>query len=382
MNLIEVFRDKARLLSKNFSREKLREEVFSTSEWSVIPSKEKKFSDYMSINIIGSRSEKPNACLEKLPNGNFDYVGPYKTKSHLVDNRSAKKPKADSSRSYPKQGADDHPYGHIIKYASNISSNEQIPGLCRFLEGEYDCIAGFIRKLFQLECLDPIPVILKKETPCETFENSDDFISRKIKEAVDKQGRNITEEAILKIMKKRTVTFPVLGRYFPRSDENDSCEHIEIYYLNTNCSCENEYFATLSGVLAHEFAHHAHWSMLKKIHASSAFYEKTWNARAVKESIADFSCFLWLVSSDKSNGKAKNAEKLYNSWEEWLGSSWPYAEAMRYFYVNMTWCSPKFYGFEARFSKVPDYYEEMLKKLRQVIFISTDMNIAYNELRL
>ena len=98
--------------------------------------------------------------------------------------------------------------------------------------------------------------------------------------------------------------------------------------------------------------------------------------------LADFSCFLWLVSSDKSNGKAKNAEKLYNSWEEWLGSSWPYAEAMRYFYVNMTWCSPKFYGFEARFSKVPDYYEEMLKKLRQVIFISTDMNIAYNELRL
>lgn len=376
MSLIDVFRNKARSLSKNFSRTDLKNEVFSTPEWRNV--KGKIFSVYVSINTIGAVSAKPNACLKKLPSGNYDYVDPNNIPARPAVKKVSKKARNRLSRSYPNQGPDEC-YGRYVQYDYVITPSEQIPGLCMYLESEYERILAFVYTLFNVNNLERIPIILKKKKPCDTVENSDDFIAKKIKEAIDKQGENISQETILGILKKRTAAFPILGMYF--SGNTDREPHIEIYYLNTNCSNQEEYFATLSGTLAHEFAHHAHCCYLENVCKKSVFSENTWNAKAVKESIADFSSFLWLISSDNNDRKAECAEHRYNSWNEWFGSSWPYAEALWYFYVNLTWHSPKFYGLNAGGAKVPAYYAEMVEKLRLVIRISTDMNNAYDELR-
>lgn len=234
----------------------------------------------------------------------------------------------------PVEGSD-HP-SMLIRYANNVQAEIQVPGLCQYLEGEYECIVGFARHLLSnhrdaLE-FEQIPVILKKERESRVYENSDEYVKEKINQLIA-QGVSVTTEDVSRILRTNS---RLLGKFVEKPEP-----HIEIYYRQFKAPSFEEYAACVAQTLAHEYAHFLEYSYCRRQGVNPFTDER------VSEALADFFGFLFSLNCHKLYAAPEYlqaAEKKYVAWQKHIGSSWPYANALHFCRVG---------GKELKF--VPDY---------------------------
>ena len=259
----------------------------------------------------------------------------------------------------PEQGPDqetDH-----ITYKKTVTPDQQIPGLCDFLEQEYECILGFARGIVGnwIDTLHPrrIPVELSKDCPAEIYLNTDEYVTRKINELV-KQNKKITVKETKKILRHET---PILGLFF-----EVPYPHIEIYYRQIESSCWEEYKAKIAQVLAHEYMHYLEFARCRE-HSVDPFFDKR-----LSEGMADFFGVLYSIKRAKAYDP-EIAEKRYDAWVEHFGGNWPYANAL-YFYK----AGKKKMGFSTVFADYVSF--GCTQKLMGVFNIIHDSFTAYDRM--
>lgn len=268
----------------------------------------------------------------------------------------------------PQTGADDN--GYYIRYAEDIEDNEKIPGLCRYLEGEYEMILAFVRKLIGDRVCDynRIPVVLSKELPTEQYLLS----SEEKAKMIDFKYRNGYKPSIKeseKIIDKDSITFPVFGRYFGFGADRNNDPYIVLYYKNFGTDDLELYKAKIAQTLAHEYMHHIH-----NLIAKDTFNGKGKYTEAVEEAVADFFGVLYSIWSHKNDKKIEVALDRYNTWVDYFGSNWPYANALWFLFDGDNLLD---------FSDQFDYYVNncATSKFTEVVFESkNDMKKAYSVL--
>ena len=256
---------------------------------------------------------------------------------------------------FPFYGPDED--GYWIRYNDDVEMNERVPGLCRFLESHYERIVAHARNLFNGNEAQMIPVILSKEKPTDKIEND---IVKWLKTLVNLYGRDLTEKQIQSVINNEIMIMPILGHFiYDDKDRFDGRPYIKIYYQNTDINNIDEYFAEMVMVLAHEYFHYYHYEYVTKIKFKGTNYED----KHVKESLADFFAYHYLINSNYSNGKFITiADKRYLFWENYFGSSVPYADALRYFISKNNIDYPKVYKvFEKSRVSMKNAYKELAK---------------------
>lgn len=258
----------------------------------------------------------------------------------------------------PKQGRDQET--QRIRYENNVTQEEQVPGLCIFLENEYECILGFARTLFGdwVDTLHPrrIPVILKKECPAKVYRNSDEYVTQKINELV-KQNKTINTEEIAEILRYE---MRVAG-YFIQAPE----PHIEIFFRQFDAKCWEDYASQIAQVLAHEYLHYLHYAYAK---------EKFSDAEAgLKEALADFFGVLYSINCGDKYALEVAANR-YDLWKKREGSGWPYADALWFYRVH---------GNEMEYSSNYSDYEcfGCIGKFVQIFGSTRHPDCAYKDLK-
>lgn len=268
----------------------------------------------------------------------------------------------------PQTGMDEN--GYFIRYADDVEDMEKVPGLCYYLEGEYEMILVFARKLFGDRVCDynRIPVVLSKELPTEQYRLS----SEEKAKMIDFKYRNGHKPSIKeseKIIDKDSITFPVLGRYFGLKADGNNDPYIVLYYKNFG-TCDLElYKAKIDQTLAHEYMHYTH-----NLIAKDTFNGKGKHTEAVKEAVADFFGVLYSVWSHKNDKKIEAALDRFNTWVDYFGSNWPYSNAL-WFLLD----GDDLFAFSDQF----DYYvnNDATRKFIKVVFESkNDKKTAYSVL--
>ena len=228
---------------------------------------------------------------------------------------------------------DDYDCG-LVHYADGIPQGKRVPGLAEYLNKRYPAIRDFLVNIFKEYLREPleenwerscIPVILKKNRPCKSYP----FDSRAwALRQWELSGHNLTAQEIIDILKQTSKESRVLGKYIHGDSPWES--HIEIYYNNVYMTDIDEYFTLLEGVLAHEYTHFLH-----HVYLGRSFVAHTSLATIIKESVADFASYLYLIDRayDRANAAKVASDKL-SGWIENFGSGWPYAEAYWFFYIN------------------------------------------------
>jgi len=287
-----------------------------------------------------------------------------------------------------------------VFYAENVAETEKLPGLINFVLEEYSQILRFYQTLNSefghLTCgdlpairqLPRIPVILRKECPTEDYRESDEWIAQKIADLVQQKNRAVSEADILEVLKMKNHTERICGIYYHRGcpasvliDANsrssevfyfhdESVPYIEIFYRNTECTDSEEYTAFIGNCLAHEYCHFLHdW------YAGAEFSANTPACKAVTEGVADFCSVAYTLNRATYFGKSSAtlisfAEKKYENWMRWFGSSWPYANALYFYLIN---------GAFLPFS--PQIMRDQIDKLLHVLYICVGgMDDAYQEM--
>lgn len=256
-------------------------------------------------------------------------------------------------------GSAQHPdqnCGNII-YAENVAEDERIPGLAGFLHNELEPIVAFFRDLVNeriivieerdrsrlLELIGDafeLPIILRKETPSETycFPWSDSSKTAAIERIAtdstispaDKLAR-IRE--ILDDNSLQTLTMRIPGRYVHSGNKFYEGRHIEIFFRNFDCPDEEQYKAAVAQTLAHELFHYWHHLFIGQQYLGNAPGRKP-----VIESTADFFSVLYSLDRwKKTNNRERHycAEKRFKEWRRYYGTTWPYAYALCF-------CLPQF----------------------------------------
>ena len=183
-----------------------------------------------------------------------------------------------------------------VSYAKGAPEEDRITGLAAFIHNEYEKVIAFAAELlgkgaafaggYGESPFVRIPVVLSDETPVEADPLTAEDCAKIIKRRVDEKGRNLTCDEILEILKERDKEYSVMGRFV---DGNEP--HIEIYYHNILVSSFEEYFATAAMVLAHEYMHYLHSSLMGK----KEFAKKGFDSRILKEGVADFFAVQYLI---------------------------------------------------------------------------------------
>lgn len=269
----------------------------------------------------------------------------------------------------PQTGFDE--CGYYIRYAEDVEDNEKIPDLCHYLEGEYEMILVFVRKLFcdRLCDYNRIPVVLSKELPTEKYSISTEEKAKMIDFKYKQLEAELSVKAIEKIIDKDFITTSVCGRYFGFGVDGNNDPYIVLYYKNFGTSDLELYNAKIAQTLAHEYMHYIH-----NLIAKNTFNGKEQHTKAVKEAVADFFGVLYSVWSHKNDKKFEAARETYNTWVDYFGSNWPYANALWFLLDD---------DFLFVLSNQFDYYvkNNVISKLIKVIFESEkDMETAYSVL--
>ena len=223
--------------------------------------------------------------------------------------------------------------GNYVWYQQKVKPDNRIPGLVELVESKYRQTIDFIFSLFEPIERKYIPIILSPDTPYRVYENDDDTIAKKIKVNVDNNKGNITEKEILKWLKP--IVLRTYGEYHPDGDE---CylegPHIVIYYNNFDTTDREAFRSKIGMVVAHEYMHYYHHMYI----GTSKFMDGSEKADKVKEAVADFFAFLFLVKTkDNYNSNEKVAIDRYNFWGEYFGTVVPYAATLWFFYVDGAW---------------------------------------------
>lgn len=267
------------------------------------------------------------------------------------------KPKAPDQKpcTPPLQGPD--PDCNYVRYAEDVQDTIKVPGLCQFLETEYERILYFSEQIFGSLVSNintRIPVYLSKECPAETHLNTDAYVTKKINELVA-QGKTVNAGDVAGILRYTT---RINGRFYPGEEP-----YIVIYFRQFKASCWEEYAAAIAKTLAHEYAHYLEFSHCLQYKATP-FRDDN-----VSEAIADFFGVLYSLSR-RDAYRVQVAKKRYDQWVRHFGSSWPYAHALYFYKIN---------GREMPFSSDLNDYRSFgaIEKLIQVFRETPDPNLAY-----
>lgn len=216
-----------------------------------------------------------------------------------------------------------------MDYADNVSEEERVPGLCGAIEDVYHAVCDFAREQLGERCeLGEIPqirVILKKECPTRTYRNDSEYIAKKLNE-IAQQGRQITAKDVENASRITTRTRGVF--YHKNTDP-----YIVIYYRQFKVDNWCEYIAGIANTLAHEYAHYLEYLCCSR--CSTEPFEDS----CVSEAMADFFGVLFSINRGGACDLAV-AQNEYDEWVEHFGSSWPYAEALRFYTVGGNELSP------------------------------------------
>lgn len=235
------------------------------------------------------------------------------------------------------------------------------------MEGEYECILGFGRdEFFRKVCeerIERIPVILSPEIKKKTYKTDEYDIAKEICELAQKKHGNIHEQEILAILKKlKSVTSTILGEFIKAEKP-----YIILYYNAIGGNTPEEKIAGLAKTLAHEYMHYMeHRYCLSKGVVSS-------KNKNLSEAMADFFGVLYILKYKYHAAYEKEtiAKKRYDAWNQYFGTSWPYAEALHFYEVD---------GIAIGFSTDYSVYVEhgSVEKLCDVFKSSYDPDAAYN----
>lgn len=318
-------------------------------------------------NIIES-SEKENAYMRK-GHGNSYVSALRKYKEYLLyKNNKTILANTTNKPKLPQTGVDEN--GYYIRYDDNVEDIEKVPGLCRYLESEYEMILAFVRKLIGDRVCDynRIPVVLSKELPTEQYLLSSEEKAKMI-DFKYRNGYKPSIKEIEKIIDKDSITFSVFGRYFGFGADRNNDPYIVLYYKNFGTDDLELYKAKIAQTLAHEYMHHIH-----NLIAKDTFNGKGKYTEAVEEAVADFFGVLYSVWSHKNDEKIETARETYNTWVDYFGSNWPYANALWFLFDG-----DNFLDFSNQFN----YYVNncATNKFTKVVFESkNDMKKAYSVL--
>ena len=195
----------------------------------------------------------------------------------------------------------------LICYDPSIEpSTERVPELTSILMGEYDRVLGGVRGMFGTICDERlyarmIPVVLSDETPTNTYPIDDDARANMIMELNEKTNGNFNKQDVLNIIKKEYVE-RVMGRYISNNvciivgDRHIEGPYIVIYYKNIPYETQDEYFAKMCMVLAHEYLHHLHHMQV----GDREFSRRGVADKRVKEAVADFFAVWYLLENSLS----------------------------------------------------------------------------------
>lgn len=259
----------------------------------------------------------------------------------------------------PRKGEDQQT--ERIRYENNVSPDEQVPGLCLFLEIEYERILWFARTIFG-DFVDTfqvrrIPVILKKECPSKVYLNSDEYVTQKINELV-KQNKEISVAETKKILRH---DMRIAGKFFVKPEP-----HIEIFYKQFNSENWEDYASQIVQVLAHEYMHYLEYKKCEE-HGAQCFLDDR-----VSEAVADFFGNLYSIERGQKYD-LKAAKSSYDSWVKYWGSNWPYAYALLFYKKGKSYMS---------FSNVFYEYEDFgcIQKLQSVFLTIHTTATAFKKL--
>ena len=211
-------------------------------------------------------------------------------------------------------------------------------------------------------------MVLSKELPIEKYSISTEEKAKMLEFKVGRFGQ-LYAKGYLEILDRDSITSPVLGRYFGIKADGDNDPYIVLLYKNFGTNDLELYKAKIAQTLAHEYMHHIH-----NLIAKDTFNGKGKYTEAVKEAVADFFGVLYSIWSHKNDKKIEVALDRYNTWVDYFGSNWPYANALWFL----------FYGDNLLdFSDQFDYYVNncATSKFTEVVFESkNDMKKAYSVL--
>ena len=213
-----------------------------------------------------------------------------------------------------------------VYYDPEIPDEEKVPGLAAYLEERYGRIIDYLMYALKPEInpdflMKRIPVVLVKGHPADVHRID---VRRWVLDQWELLGHKLAAEEIITMLHGESKIFPILGEYIPDlSKPTESM--IVLYYENDWGTPLQEYLALFEGVLAHEYAHHIH-----HLYLGATFHTYGKTATIIKESVADFASFAYLVD----HHQPLVAEKKLEGWKEYFGSGWPYAEALWFFHIH------------------------------------------------
>lgn len=215
----------------------------------------------------------------------------------------------------------------LVVYENSVPNRDRIPGLCEFVEKEYEKIREFARRLLVhiWEEFPAIPVYLSKECPQKTHYYDREFLLCKMRGYCAKCERLGCEPPYCRIdrvlEKYAPFTENINGRYFDGSEP-----HILLYFKNFDKphDLSNHHFvAEIAKTLAHEYFHflHAYYVSTVTKNTVNPFEDKR-----ISEAMADF--FGVLYSHEKGNSAI--VEERYTLWKKRDMHVWPYAYALHF----------------------------------------------------
>jgi hypothetical protein len=247
-----------------------------------------------------------------------------------------------------------------IKYG-NVPEEQQVPQLCRCLEGVYERILAFAREILGdwVDSLKPrrIPIILKKECPSNVYVHKDEYVQRRINELI-KCGEEVSLEEMRRILRH---TMRIAGSFVSKPEP-----HIIIYFNQFSSKCWDEYISQVAQTLAHEYMHYLEYAHCRDYGTTSYKDEN------VSEALADFFAVLFSIGCNDGYSLAV-AKDRYDCWMKWDGSGWPYAFALYFYTVK---------GIKRSFSSsFADYITHgSINKTLEVFHATPDAVDAYNKL--
>lgn len=248
-----------------------------------------------------------------------------------------------------------------IRYHEKVSAVERVFNLCVDLKNEYIRIVDFAKHIFG-DLLDEdvynfVPVVLNPDKPVSYHQATEEYLDKLSRK---REQRQDTTEEENEILDKGIIVCPILAQFYRKPEPK-----IEIFYLNTAASNQEEYLSILKNALAHEYMHYLHYCYCDKI----GNYD-TFNDDSMREGIADFFAMMFTLYRDNVSDW-RFAEKKYLSWTKLFNSGWPYADALYLYKVSG---KEHFYT-----ERIWDFMDNgCVKKLTDVLKNSIDLSNAYN----
>lgn len=256
----------------------------------------------------------------------------------------------------------------LVVYENSVQGCDRIPGLCEFVEKEYEKIREFARRMLVniWQDFSAIPVYLSKECPEKTYYYDREFLLCQMREYCKKCESIGCEPPYCRIdgvlEKYAPFTHRINGRYF-----DGVKPHIVLYFKNFDKphDLSNHHFAAeIAKTLAHEYLHFLHAYYVSTITRNTI---DPFEDERLSEAMADFFGVLY------SHVRGDNAivEERYTLWKRRNMNVWPYAYALHLLRAP----------YKSKFSEYSDTeIDAAREKLRDIFRATPDVRVALSKL--